>query len=386
MLYRTLVAVGIAASSLSWTTQGYTADFIIGVSGAMTGPTAGTYAPAVDAMRIYFDRLNAAGGIDGNKVQLILQDDQGEASKGAANAKKLVAQDQAVLLVNSSLSSTFAPMIAGTKRAGIPLLFAGSVCPETTYPPAEAHLFCTTAFAARYDSQATLDYIGRNTKGEAKLGLAAMAIPVSRGEIDYAEKLAGERGIKTAGKEVIPPPTPDYSPFATNLNNGGANWVYAWAPWVTEVKTLEALRKLGWAGDYITWAHLEAEGEAARLKDEKLHLIGATTFFAEGLPIHKEIEAAAKAANSTYPANKMAEGWVAAMTIEAALRAAGPGANGAKLLDAMKSLKVDTKGLRGGPIEWSETNHFRTTQYYRIYKWFGDGVKAVMDWKAYSVK
>src|SRR3990172_8436360 len=117
MLYRTLVAVGIAASSLSWTTSGHAADFVIGVSGAMTGPTAGTYAPAVDAMRIYFDRLDGARGTGGKKIQPILQDDQGEASKGAANAKKLVAQDQVVLLVNSSLSSTFAPMIAETKRA-----------------------------------------------------------------------------------------------------------------------------------------------------------------------------------------------------------------------------------------------------------------------------
>ncbi len=33
----------------------------------------------------------------------------------------------------------------------------------------------------------------------------------------------------------------------------------------------------------------------------------------------------------------------------------------------MASLKVDTKGLRGGPIEWTKDNHFRTRQYYRVY-------------------
>ena len=26
----------------------------------------------------------------------------------------------------------------------------------------------------------------------------------------------------------------------------------------------------------------------------------------------------------------------------------------------MNNLKVDTKGLRGGPIEWTKDNHFRT--------------------------
>ena len=33
----------------------------------------------------------------------------------------------------------------------------------------------------------------------------------------------------------------------------------------------------------------------------------------------------------------------------------------------MSDLKVDTKGLRGGPIEWTKDNHFRTRQYYRVY-------------------
>ena len=71
-------------------------------------------------------------------------------------------------------------------------------------------------------------------------------------------------------KEVIPPPTADYTPFATKLKDANPNWIFSWAPWVTQVKTFEALRRLGWEGDYITWAHIEAEGELARLKDGKI--------------------------------------------------------------------------------------------------------------------
>ncbi len=37
----------------------------------------------------------------------------------------------------------------------------------------------------------------------------------------------------------------------------------------------------------------------------------------------------------------------------------------------MQNLKVDLKGLRGGPIEWTKDNHFRTQQYYRVYRWDG---------------
>ena len=57
----------------------------------------------------------------------------------------------------------------------------------------------------------------------------------------------------------------DFTPFAQNLKDAGADWVFSWAPWVTEIKTLESLRKLGWEGRYITWAHIEAEAELAQL-------------------------------------------------------------------------------------------------------------------------
>ncbi len=51
-------------------------------------------------------------------------------------------------------------------------------------------------------------------------------------------------------------------------------------------------------------------------------------------------------------------------------------------------MKVDTKGLRGGPIEWTKENHFRTRQYYRVYKWDA-GKSAIViakNWVAYDVK
>jgi branched-chain amino acid transport system substrate-binding protein len=122
--------------------------YVIGVSGALTGPAAGTNAPPIEGLRLYVDRLNAAGGVNGKKIQLIVLDDGAEPSKAAANAKRLLTQDKVSLLVLSSLSSTYAPVIARqTKRAEVPLMLMGAVCPKEVYPPAEALQFCTTAYA-----------------------------------------------------------------------------------------------------------------------------------------------------------------------------------------------------------------------------------------------
>src|SRR5262245_58054930 len=381
------LAAALIAAVAAWPASAQDA-YNIGLTGALTGPPASTYAPAIEALRVYLDRVNAAGGIAGKKVNLILQDDSAEPGKATANAKKLLTQDNVILLINASLSSTYAPVAAEAKRAGVPLLFAASVCPKDVYPPADPLQFCTTAFASTYDSRATLAFIKEAATEPVKIGFSAMAIPLSRGEMDFAEKQAPDLGMSVAGKEVIPPPTPDYTPFATKLKDAGANWVFSWAPWVTQVRTLEALRRLGWEGDYIAWSHLEAEGELARLKDGRFYVVGANALFQDQLPIHKEIAEAAKKAKVSYPVEQLSEGWIAGMLVEAALKAVGWPATPEKLAAAMSSLKVDTKGLRGGPIEWTKDNHFRTQQYYRVYRWDpGKGsIVRVKDWTAFEVK
>ncbi len=360
--------------------------YVVGITAALTGPVASTYAPAMEALRIYIDRVNAKGGVNGKKINLVIVDDSAQPSKAVANAKKLLTQDNAILMVNASLSSTYAPIVAEAKSANVPLLFAGGVCPKDVYPPANPSQFCTTAYAANYDSRGALAFVKETAKAPVKMGFAAMAIPLSRGEMEFAAKLAPTMGMQALEIEVIPPPTADYTPFATKLKDAGANWVFSWAPWVTQVRTFEALRRLDWKGDYISWAHLEAEGELKRIKDKTFYVIGANALFEDGLPIQKEIAEAAKAAGSKYPPEQMAEGWIAGMVIEAAMKGAGWPATAAKVEASMQNLKVDLKGLRGGPIEWTKDNHFRTKQYYRVYKWDGSKIAIVKNWYAFDVK
>jgi len=357
--------------------------WVIGVSAAMTGPAAATYAPVVESMKAYLEHLNAKGGIRGKPVKLVVLDDSAQPSRAAANAKRLLSEDKVVLLMNSSLSSTYAPMVAEAKRANVPIYFAGSVCPKETYPPADPLQFCSTAFGANLDSQAALDFVRRTAKEPVRIGFAAMAIPISRGEIDYAEGLSKTLGMTPVEKQITPPPTPDYTPFATKLKDANPNWVYSWAPWVSEIRTFEALRRLGWNGSYIAWAHLNAEDELARVKDGSLYVIGTNTFFSDSVPMHAEVRAVTSRANLQYPVTWLTEGFIAGLVIEAILDKTPWPATPQKVLASMNNLKVDLKGLRGGPLEWTKDNHFRTAQYYRVWRWdpAQNKVVRVQDWK-----
>ena len=362
--------------------------YVLGVSGAMTGPVAGNYAPVVEAMKAYLEHVNSRGGINGRQVRVVVLDDQAQPSRAAANAKQLLAQEGVLMLINSSLSSTYAPMVAESKRAGVPLYFAGAVCPTETYPPADPLQFCSTAFGARLDSQAALGFIRKNAKESVRLGLAAMAIPISRGEIDYAEGLSKTMGMTPVEKQITPPPTPDYTPFATRLKDASPNWMWSWAPWVAQVRTFEAMRRLGWQGSYVTWAHLNAEEELARIKDPGFYVIGTNALLEDNLPIHAEIRAVAAKARLSHPVSYLTEGFVAGLVLEQVLRNTPWPPAPQKVLAAMNNVKVDLKGLRGGPLEWTKDNHFRTRQHYRVWRWDPQANRIVraQDWQAIEVK
>jgi ABC-type branched-subunit amino acid transport system substrate-binding protein len=376
-------AAGVAAAGTGAAQDAY----VIGVTAGMTGPAAATYAPVIDAMKAYLDHVNSKGGINGKPVRLIIADDTGEPSRAGANAKRLIG-DKALMIVNSSLSSTFAPILAETKRAGVPLYYAGAVCPKETYPPADPLQFCSTAFGATLDSQAALGFVRAQAKEPVRLGLAAMAIPIARSEIDYAEGLSKTLGMTPVEKQISPPPAPDYTPFATKLKEANPNWVYSWSPWVSQVRTFEALRRLGWNGRYVTWAHLNAEEELVRLKDGELYVFGTNAFFQDDLPIHAEIRAVTHKANLKYPISYLTEGFIAGLVIESVLKNTAWPPTPQKVTAAMNNLKVDLKGLRGGPLEWTKDNHFRTRQYYRVWKWdpAKQAVVRVQDWMPIDVK
>src|SRR4051812_41969845 len=105
-------------------------DYKVGVSAAITGPVAGTYAPSYEGLKIYLDRLNERGGIDGHKVNAIYLNNQAAPPRAVADSKRLVDEEKVIVMVNISTSATYAPMVADAKRTQTPLIFLGSaVCP-----------------------------------------------------------------------------------------------------------------------------------------------------------------------------------------------------------------------------------------------------------------
>ncbi len=358
----------------------------IGMSAAITGRAAAGYAPTYEAYKTYFKRVNDAGGINGRKVEIEYEDDRGEAQRAAAAGKKL--GENSILIVNASISATYKPLMTEAETSKVPLLFGGGVCPREAFPPANPLIFCSTSFGSNWDIRFALGFIKEQAGGKkVKIGFAAQDIPLSRIELEGAEKLAKEMGFDTIPVVVVPGAAPDFGPFAQKFKDAGADWVFSWAPWPVEIGVFEALQRIGWTGNYLLYGHQQTQDELARLKAPNLNAFGGNALFIENLPIHSEIAGLVKG-QTTHPAHYMAEGWVSAMVLEAALKKCGWPCTREKIAAAMATVSVDTRGLRGGPIEWTTDNHYRKSTWYKVYRWdpAKNAIASVGGWTRLDVK
>ena len=84
-----IALLGVAALAQEGVTK---TSIVLGQSVALTGPGSMLAVPFQQGAKLYFDRLNATGGINGRKIDLVTLDDRGSAQITAANTTKLLDQ------------------------------------------------------------------------------------------------------------------------------------------------------------------------------------------------------------------------------------------------------------------------------------------------------
>ena len=82
------------------------ADIKIGVAEALTGGAAQYGASIRNGFQLAAEEINAKGGINGNKIQLVIEDEQGKKEEGINVFKKLIFQDKVLMVFGPTLSNS----------------------------------------------------------------------------------------------------------------------------------------------------------------------------------------------------------------------------------------------------------------------------------------
>lgn len=133
MKFRALMAVILAAAATLPSCKRSSGDeILIGEYGSLTGTTA-TFGQSTDhAIQMAFDEINAAGGLLGKKVKVIVEDDQSKPEEAATAVTKLINQNHVVAMlgeVSSSRSLAAAPICQANK---VPMISPSSTNPRVT--------------------------------------------------------------------------------------------------------------------------------------------------------------------------------------------------------------------------------------------------------------
>ena len=82
------------------------ADIKLGAAEALTGP-AGQYGQSIkNGLELALEEINAAGGVKGSKLTLVLEDEQGKKEQAIDVFKKLIFQDKVLMLFGPTLSNS----------------------------------------------------------------------------------------------------------------------------------------------------------------------------------------------------------------------------------------------------------------------------------------
>jgi len=95
------------------------AEIKIGVAEALTGNAAQYGVPIRKGFELAVGELNGSGGINGNKIELVIEDEQGKKEEAINVFKKLIFQDKVLML--------FGPTLSNSAQASDPVAQAGKV-------------------------------------------------------------------------------------------------------------------------------------------------------------------------------------------------------------------------------------------------------------------
>ncbi len=339
----------------------------VGAISTLSGPISADFAPLVKGVQAYFDMVDAAGGVNGRKISLAYDlDDGGTPSRFVSLAHTVVDQDHAYAVIASSyffnptyLESTCTPT------------YGYNVTGDWAGPP---NLFGSGGSVQTYGSiLPEIAYLLKQTKATS---LAVLAYNVSSSS---AACQAAVNQLKAGGYHIsytdlkLPPVNPDLTPDVQRILAAKSDFVLSCMTVDGNVALARGIKQYG-----LHVKQLWLNGQDQATLDHYSNLVQGVYFLVQHVPlaanqkVYPGLKEYLLAMKKYEPADVGTEtaiqGWESAALLVGGIRAAGKNAKGAagggmtqanliKVTNQMTTFTAD--GLMT-PVDWTVT-HFKAT-------------------------
>ena len=200
-------------------------EILIGMNTPMTGANAANGALWIKAAKLAEKQINAAGGITGKPIKLLIVDDQSTNPGALAAVNKSIEQDKVLALLGVTTSTQILAVSETIKQAGIPTLVGGSAVAVTRQGN-------PWMFRVRPDdsivAQGMIKYIKEDMK-LAKVGLLHDADAFGTGGGDLVERYAKENGLTVVKREKYAGTDRDFTAQLLALKTAGTEVMVVYA-------------------------------------------------------------------------------------------------------------------------------------------------------------
>jgi branched-chain amino acid transport system substrate-binding protein len=367
-----IAAVLLAAASLPvgaqdvvWNTQGVTRDeIVLGMHTDLSGVAASFGVPVANVARLRVEEINAAGGIHGRKLRIVIEDNGYQVPRAVQAVNKLINSDKVFAMVGAAGTPMNNAALPAQLKAGVPNLF------PLTWARAMAEPVHPLKFAlyASYPDQirGAIKYMVQN---RGKKAVCAMYQDTDFGREIHGAALAQ---LKFMGMDMVAatshrPTDTDFTVAINRLREAKCDLIAMGTIVRDTIIPYTAARKIGWTDvDFVgTAASYDqtisgAEGGAT----EGYHTVGVFD-----VPNEKTVTPAAAAFMKRYrdrfkiePTIQVGFGYMAMDLTFAALQKAGPNLTTKSLVAALESLQNHPDAFGGPPHGFSATQHFSSRE------------------------
>ncbi len=201
-------------------------DIRIGFTPPVTGASAAEGSFQLKAIKLALKEINAAGGINGRKIDLRIVDNQSSNPGALAALQKAVEQEKALALMGFVKSTQILATSDAIKNYGIPTFIGGTnVTLTRTGNPWLFRVRPDDSIAAL----AMVKYIKEDLK-LTKVGILNDTDAFGAGGGDLVEKYAKENGVTVVRREKYTTKDKDYTAQLLSIKSAGAEIMVAYSP------------------------------------------------------------------------------------------------------------------------------------------------------------
>lgn len=342
---------------------------VLGQSAPFTGPAAQLGIQFNRGAKLYFEQVNAQGGINRRLVELVHADDGYEPDRCAENTRKLIADDPIALFgyIGTPTSVVALPLATAAK---VPFFgpFTGAMALRQPFNRYAFHL------RASYNDETALIVKQLTTLGLQRIAVFYQNDAYGKAGLDGVTLALGKINMKPVALATVERNSVDVAPAIKTLLAASPDAIVQISAYKSCAAFIRAARTAGYGGTFYNVSFVGTQALA-----DELGKVGAGVAVTQVVPspynsarpIAREFVEAVKKAGGDYQANfSSMEGYLAAKVITDGLRRAGAKPTRESLVTALESLSNQSYGEFS--VSFSPTDHV-ASRFVELSMLTGDG-------------